>query len=169
MTFASDLALGNNYETILINKLPHDTCNRPKGMFKEYDFELMYKNKVIKYEVKCDRLSYKTSNIAIEYECNNKPSGISTTTADYFAYFILSGKDKSMYTLFIVPTEYIRKKIKEKYYMYETTGGDRHLSRMYLFNVNVFLDYHRPELSTQTIDKVFLKPVVRESGYDDDE
>lgn len=169
MSFKSDLTFGNNYETILINNITHEKCIRPEGYFKEYDFELFNNNNSVKYEVKADRLGYKTNNIAIEYECNNKSSGITTTTADNIAYFVVDKKDITQFVLFIIPTKYIRQKIKEKYYRGDIRGGDNYLSRMYLFNVNLFLDYYRQDLSTSTIDKVFSKPVIRESSYDDDE
>jgi hypothetical protein len=41
-------------------------------------------NKTI--EVKCDRIAVKTGNVYIEYESRGKPSGISTSQADYWVY-----------------------------------------------------------------------------------
>jgi hypothetical protein len=37
-------------------------------------------------EVKTDFIAHRTGNLAIEYECRGKPSGISVTDADYYAY-----------------------------------------------------------------------------------
>ena len=45
-----------------------------------------------KIEVKRDLLAHKTGNVYIEYESRGKPSGISTTEADYYCIVI---KDKS--------------------------------------------------------------------------
>jgi|TARA_R110000868_G_scaffold365726_1_gene628610 hypothetical protein len=41
-----------------------------------------------KVEVKRDRVAHKTGNIFIEYESRNKPSGISTSKSDFYAYYI---------------------------------------------------------------------------------
>ena len=37
-------------------------------------------------EVKRDFIAHKTKRVFVEYECNNKPSGISTTEADMWAF-----------------------------------------------------------------------------------
>lgn len=41
-----------------------------------------------KIEVKTDFIAHKTGNIAVEYMCRGKPSGIATTQADYYAFII---------------------------------------------------------------------------------
>lgn len=161
MNFKQDLAFGNKYENTLIKLIPHDSFVKPSGYFKEYDIEFTTDNKTTKYEVKTDRMAYKTSNIAIEYECRNKQSGINTTTADYFSYFVVDAKDSNNYALFIIPVDIIKQRIKSRDYRGNISGGDYNASKIYLFNANVFLDYYRPELSTQTIDKIFLRPVIR--------
>ena len=48
---------------------------------KYYDFETTQK---IKYELKTDEKSLTTGNYYIEYQGYNKPSGITTTKADYY-------------------------------------------------------------------------------------
>jgi hypothetical protein len=37
-------------------------------------------------EVKRDYIASKTKRVYVEYECNGKPSGITTTEADYWAF-----------------------------------------------------------------------------------
>lgn len=56
------------------------------GQIKEKEIADIFANK--KIEVKTDYLAQKTGNIAIEYQSRGKPSGISTTEADYYAYFL---------------------------------------------------------------------------------
>ena len=47
-----------------------------------------------KIEVKSERdIWQKTGNIAIEYECYGKPSGISSTEADYWFHNLCIGED----------------------------------------------------------------------------
>ena len=41
-----------------------------------------------KIEVKFDRMTRKTGNVYIEFESRGKPSGIRTTQADYWVYYI---------------------------------------------------------------------------------
>jgi hypothetical protein len=41
-----------------------------------------------KIEVKRDLQAHKTGNIFVEYESRNKPSGLATSQADYYCYFL---------------------------------------------------------------------------------
>ena len=60
----------------------------PDGAFKPYDFRVDLRGIPDhpyfeeRHEVKHDLESAKTGNVAIEYACNGKPSGIMTTLAD---------------------------------------------------------------------------------------
>ena len=58
-----------------------------------------------KIEVKFDRKTRDTGNVFIEYESRGKPSGIKTTQADYWAYFI--GDDE----VYILSLEKLKEKI----------------------------------------------------------
>lgn len=85
MTFTEDLKLGNEYEKQALTFFNYNKVHFPSGNFKEYDFILDDK---IKIEVKCDRMAHITGNFAFEFKCFDKPSGITTTKADYYIYFI---------------------------------------------------------------------------------
>lgn len=52
------------------------------GQLKEVEVSNIFSNK--KIEIKHDLLALKTGNIFIEYYSRNKPSGISTTEADFY-------------------------------------------------------------------------------------
>ena len=138
--FINDLSFGKKYESILASYLQpfYTNINKIEGKFKEYD--LICDNE-IKYEVKSDRLSYKTGNVAIEYMCNNKESGITSTQSDYYGYFIIKSPDD--YDLYIIPTEYIKNIIKDKKYKRTVKGGDGYKSQMYLFDLSIFKDYKK--------------------------
>lgn len=79
-------------------------------------------NKTI--EVKRDLQAIQTGNIFIEYESRNKPSGIATTQAHYWCYFINNSR------MFIIETnelkELTRKYIKTKR---NIVGGDMNSSK----------------------------------------
>ena len=62
-----------------------------------------------KIEVKSERYVWKrTGNIAIEYECYGKPSGINATEADYWFHNLCVGED--IYATLIFKTENLKKK-----------------------------------------------------------
>jgi hypothetical protein len=131
--FDADLKFGQKYEKILIDLLPHDSYVLTCGYCKEYDFKLIVDDEEIKYEVKADRRSINTGNIFIEYECSGKPSGITTTEAKYYAYFVVKPHD--LWDLYIIPTEEIKNIIDNKDFKRIVKGGDGLRSRMYIIGV----------------------------------
>ena len=138
MNFKNDLAFGESYELELLKHIPHDKYNKPDGKFKDYDLEIIHNDKSIYYEVKADRKASLTGNLAIEYECFNKPSGIATTKADYYAYFIINGDD---YDLYIIPVKEIITLIQIKDYKRIVKGGDYNKSKLFLFELYKFNEY----------------------------
>ena len=48
---------------------------------------MSHKDKMVTYEVKTDLLVGSTGNLIIEFKDKGKPSGISTTTADYWTLY----------------------------------------------------------------------------------
>lgn len=134
--FTNDLDFGNEYEKKAINLFEYKSFEIKKGYFKEYDIILNLKNKKeVKIEVKADRKTKYTGNIVIEFDCRGKPSGITTTEADKWVYFV-DGTNE----VYIIPTKILKRTI-EKLNPPKVKGGDDYLSRMYLFNKNVFEKY----------------------------
>ena len=137
MGFIQDLPFGNTYETLFVEKY-HSDANKivkPGGRFKLYDVCI----DDVKYEVKADRQAYKSGNIAIEYECSGVASGIITTTADFYAYFIVF--PEGMYHLYMLPTFLLRKYISQEKYHRVVSGGDGWRAKMYLFDISLFENY----------------------------
>ena len=99
------------------------------------NFVLSLLNGATKVEVKTDRMAHHTGNIAIEYEFNGKPSGISTTKADYWA-FVLG--DKSL--VVFIKTENL-KDIARAWFKSGSvvSGGDFNSSKMILIPINEIL------------------------------
>ena len=58
----------------------------PDTQFKDRDVKLTIWDREITYEVKRDYKSQETWNIALEIRCNNKPSGIFASKADFIIY-----------------------------------------------------------------------------------
>lgn len=137
--FQNDLKEGEKYEMKLLDHIEHVKYLKPKGYFKEYDLRIYHKNKRYKtYEVKSDKQINIFGNICIEYMCKNKPSGINTSKAKYWAIFELKG---TSYRLYKIPSYIIRKFIEEKKYKRDCVGGDNKASKLYLFDKNLFKDY----------------------------
>lgn len=137
--FNFDLQIGNHFEDELLKHIDYDSYERPEGYFPYYDFKFKIENDYITCEVKADLFINKTNNIAIEYECRNKPSGINISTAEYWAIFEYITKEK--YKLYIIPSSIIKENIKNKKYSGNVNGGDEKASRLYLFNKDLFKDY----------------------------
>ena len=81
------------------------------GQIRENHVSSMFGDK--KIEIKTERdWWYKTGNIALEYECNGKPSGISATQSDYWIHILAKGNKNHCMLVFEVSR---LKKIINKY------------------------------------------------------
>jgi hypothetical protein len=147
--FISDLKFGQKYEQKLLELLPYDSYTHKVGYSKKKDITLDGFNKnydltitkddiTTKYEVKSDRRAINTNNLALEFECRSKPSGIMTTEADIYAYFIIKPVDEDLY---LIPVEDLKQMIKDKKYKRLVNGGDGWLSRMYLISLSDLQQY----------------------------
>lgn len=134
MVFTEDLKFGESYQKKLLNIIEYDTCEiAPPRRFSDWDVKINYKNEETLFEVKADKLTSKTNNICIEFNCNNKPSGIETTKSDFYAYF-----DVFNDILYMIPTKSIKRRIKKKLYHKCINGGDGGRCRLYLFKTSIF-------------------------------
>lgn len=141
MGFKQDLDFGIIYEKKAIEyykNLGYD-IKHIHGYHKEYDFEITKDEKTEYVEVKADRITHKTGNIAIEYLCNYKPSGISTTTSHYYNYFVIKPNDE--FDLYVIPTQDIRDLIESKEYTKILKLGKNGRNEVYLFKKEVFKNY----------------------------
>jgi len=123
---------------------------------KKFDLDLEYgqvrEDKVAemlqdkKIEVKSERdIWQSTGNIAIEYECWGKPSGIKATESDYWFHNLCIGDD--IFCSLVFDTK-VLKKIVDKLDTFKTvSGGDGNASRMYLVNL--------PKLFSSDVVKAF--------------
>ena len=88
MKFKESLSSGKQSENIILkmvqNKYPKAYIK--EGYHKEYDIMIPEINKTI--EVKKDFKSQYTGNVVIEMEMNNRPSGLQTTTADWWVFHL---------------------------------------------------------------------------------
>ena len=99
------------------------------GQLREQQVHDMFHNK--KIEVKTERDWWKkTGNIAIEYECNGKPSGIDKTESDFWIQILSNGTGNYRKLVFEVSR---LKRIVEKYKpTHSRMIGDRGVSNCVL-------------------------------------
>lgn len=111
---------------------------------KKFDIDLEYgkvREKMVadmlqdkKIEVKSERdVWQKTGNIAIEYECYGKPSGINATESDYWFHNLCIG-DETFATI-VFDTESLKRIIANLDSKRSVSGGDNNAARMYLLNL----------------------------------
>jgi len=140
MVFENDLINGQYFEIRFLKHIPHKSYKQSQGNFKEYDLIVYKKNGLIStYEIKADYKISKTNNICIEYECRKKPSGITTSTAKYWGIFNVI--DNETYELYKIPRKVLLLSIENKEYSRTINGGDNYVSKLYLFDKNLFKDY----------------------------
>jgi hypothetical protein len=88
-----------------------------------------------KIEVKYDRLAHKTGNIYVEVYSRNKPSGISTSKANYWIFII----DKKSYGI-LINIKRLKDICKEVYYKNGyTQGGDEDTSLGVLIPIKLII------------------------------
>ena len=102
------------------------------GKIRESQILDMFEN--AKIEVKSERdIWQKSGNIAVEYECYGKPSGIKATESDYW-FHNLCINDETYATL-VFRTDFLRRIIDSLDYVRSVKGGDNMAARMYLLNI----------------------------------
>jgi len=102
MGWHQDLAFGKKWEEKALELLGDGkTEQAPKGRFSDWDF----KHDGRAYEVKSDRRAHETGNFCFEYEHSGIPSGIHTSKADDWIYFIIT---PDAYNVYRIPLEDIR-------------------------------------------------------------
>ena len=129
--FLKDLAFGEMWQVAAHELVGGSIIPAPKGCFKPYDFI----SDGVKYEVKADRLAYKygCKTMFIEFECSGKPSGISTTEAEYLIYFMVFPNNN--YTVYKIPVTDLKMAC---YGCPVKNGGDGFRSRGYIVPVESF-------------------------------
>jgi hypothetical protein len=137
--FAKDLKDGELAEAEVMTKLlPH--FERAGYLVvedkakKTHDLKFVHPSEqAFLVEVKWDQYSKKSGNIAIEFECSGKPSGILTTTARVWVYkYWEKGQDDWQYRA--IPTDELKGFINETNYRI-VAGGDQLRARMVLVPV----------------------------------
>lgn len=137
--FSRDLEVAQKTEEKIASVLARVSGSTIKMLNDNRDFDILMERKGRDYyiEVKEDFMAAKTGNIAVEYECRGKPSGIQTSKSDVYAYLIHESNTKQ--SLYLTETKKLKEAINKRMFFREVTGGDAGSNtRMYLFRKDVF-------------------------------
>ena len=74
-----------------------------------------------------------TGNICIEYQCYGRPSGITTTEADYWFHNLCINED--IFATLVFKVDNLKKIIDNLDSKRSVSGGDHNASRMWLLNI----------------------------------
>ncbi len=117
--FVKDDAFTKFYENVMLSLVSWtDAVPAPKKRWTAWDLKIKNKRRVDTYELKADRRTEGTGNLAIEinslgflgdYKIN--PSGLNSTKADYYAYFNHNSKTQEWW---LIPTVVLRKIVEEQ-------------------------------------------------------
>lgn len=133
MDFKTTLEWGKEIERAFVSKMLQRCKDiehidfAPNEQFKDWDVKLIWNWKEKTYEIKRDYKSQETWNLALEVRCNNKPSGIFASKADYIVLclneweFYYQNRWELLYRL-----DYFDKKVVK--------WGDGDRAEMYLIN-----------------------------------
>lgn len=140
MSFVKCLAYGKNGEKLAKTFFTDvdEIVDAPNGKFSEWDFYVIKGNVKKYYECKRDTYTTRTGNILIEFESNNKASGISVTTADYYIYLV-DGEE----VYYMIPVDVLKSMIEDGKYHKKQKGGYKWLAHFYLFKRELFEDYKK--------------------------
>jgi len=128
--FQRDLAQGKKFERMALKYFPHETYEFSPAGCKTHDFTIRKDGNDTQVEVKSEVLAFHTGNLAIEYECSGKPSGISVTTSKWWVHFIVDEKNGN-HKVFKIPVENLKKMVGSGQYR-SVSGGDKNRARMFL-------------------------------------
>tara|TARA_R100000664_G_C2741445_1_gene129862 strand:+ start:1109 stop:1540 length:432 start_codon:yes stop_codon:yes gene_type:complete len=85
-------------------------------------------------EVKTDFKAYKTGNLAIEIECFGKPSGLQTTTADWWLFNIRIPEEESL--MLIISRKRLKRLATQHIHMnHIVMGGDKNASKLVIIPI----------------------------------
>lgn len=123
MGFHKDLEFGRRYEELAASMVSSSTVEwSPNKAFKAWDF----RTPTTTYEVKADRLAHRYGNAFIEFECSSLASGICSSEADMWIYFVIRGEELDAYCIPRLELLELCKGCVVK------SGGDNYRSRGYI-------------------------------------
>lgn len=120
----------------------------------DYDILTLYKGNEKSFEVKTDLYEYykncKTNNLFIEVMCNGKMSGINSSKADYFIYFL-----PHISEMYVISMSELRRLLREKGFRRSCQSGDNGKVTGYLIDRDEAKEWFKVK-KTDNILQLFL-------------
>jgi len=132
-TFELDLAQAKLIEKEFVTILKEHQNIKRVEFNNDYLYDVLIETEegIKTYEIKHDKMSNKTGNLALEFHSRGKPSGISTSQADFWIYKLEDGFYK-------ISLNELKQLVNDKKYIRTVSGGDMgSFTRMYLFSLQV--------------------------------
>lgn len=101
----------------------------PFGEVGEKMVEALLRATKVRVEVKRDEMVSETGNVAIEFECNGKPSGIAATESDWYG-IQLAGEQYNDEVIIFIKTDRLKKKARKYFGTNVKQGGDGGRAKM---------------------------------------
>jgi len=125
--FNKDLIEGKSGENVVINHIIRLLDYKAKlikiNNNNKFDFIIEHESGLSRsYEVKTDTYiseSKDSGNMFVEFECRNKPSGISTSLADWFVYYI-----PYLSEIYYIKTDDLKELISNNNFKVTNNSGD---------------------------------------------
>lgn len=141
--FKKDLNVSNKteYNIVALLKRLYPDCIKSIHINCDYRYDLLIvtnNDKKIRIEVKEDFMCKKTGNVAVEFMCRGRISGISKTEADLYLYKI--HEPDGTIGIYTINVKWLRDIIALGKYDRMVVGGDEgSCTKNYLFALNKFL------------------------------
>lgn len=107
------------------------------GRHSPYDLKCQFSDREkLLVECKEDKTCIKWDNIFVEFMCSNKPSGILTTEADWYA-ITAHNKNKKDINVYFIEVDILKQMIEQNKYFRMVNGGDQGRAEGFLFKRKV--------------------------------
>jgi hypothetical protein len=104
----------------------------------QYDIKAIIEGQIYTFEVKEDFYCERTGNVALEFACRGRPSGIQTSKSSHYIYKIHA--PSGAIEFYSYKTSILKSMIREHLYFRIVNGGDPHSNSMnYLFKYETFI------------------------------
>ena len=103
----------------------------------DYRYDIKTKLKsgdIVLLEVKEDFMCKKTGNVAVEFQCRGKPSGIAKSEADYYVYKVHTAEGEELFS--ISKQKLLNLIDTEQYHTIKVGGDSGSETKMYLFSID---------------------------------
>lgn len=136
MGFKEDLEFGDKWAEAALERLGITKYRKIEGKFLYFDYVAVEEEGIVLYEMKADTRGHKTGNVCIEFKSSGNSSGITTSIADYWCYWMTETK-----VLYKIPTSYLKECVEKKWYWRTVECCERGKNECYLMPSHLFEEY----------------------------